>query len=91
MTRLGELEAARDWQMLVDVGQWLTVPPEIAITNLRSDLVLWSKHTAQGILGGAHSSLVECCVGSLFKEKICDTPNLQQRLNNKAGALKSAR
>ena len=40
--RLGELEAARDWQMLVDVGQRLTVPPEIVITNLRPDLVLWS-------------------------------------------------
>ena len=40
--RLGELEAARDWQMLVDVGQRLTVPPQIAITNLRPDLVLWS-------------------------------------------------
>ena len=40
--RVGELEAARDWQMLVDVGQRLTVPPEIVITNLRPDLVLWS-------------------------------------------------
>lgn len=28
--------------MLVDVGQLLTVPPEIVITNLRPDLVLWS-------------------------------------------------
>lgn len=65
MTRLGDLEAARDWQMLVDVGQRLTVPPEIAITNMMSDLLLWSKHTAQGIIGGAHSSLGECCVGSL--------------------------
>lgn len=37
-----ELEAARDWQMLVDLGQRFTVPPEIAITSLRPDLVLWS-------------------------------------------------
>lgn len=31
-----------DWQMLVDLGQRLTVPPEIAITSQRPDLVLWS-------------------------------------------------
>lgn len=41
-TRLGQLEAARDWQMLVDVDQRLTVPSEIAITSLRPDLVMWS-------------------------------------------------
>lgn len=28
--------------MLLDVGQRFTVPPEIAITSLRTDLVLWS-------------------------------------------------
>ncbi|KAJ8334237.1 hypothetical protein SKAU_G00398760 [Synaphobranchus kaupii] len=32
----------QDWQMLVDMGQRLTVTSEIAITNLRPDLVLWS-------------------------------------------------
>ncbi len=33
---------ARDWKMLVDVGQQLIFPPEIAATTLRPDLVLWS-------------------------------------------------
>ncbi len=34
---------ARDWEMRVDLNQRLTFPPEIAATNLRPDLVLWSK------------------------------------------------
>ncbi|MGH0152676.1 UNVERIFIED_CONTAM: hypothetical protein FKN15_052941 [Acipenser sinensis] len=38
--RPGQLEAARDWKMLADVGQ--IFPPEIATTNFRSDIVLWS-------------------------------------------------
>ncbi len=33
---------ARDWKMLVDVGQQLIFPPEIAATTLRPYLVLWS-------------------------------------------------
>lgn len=41
-TRVGNMKTAQDWQMLVDVGRRLTVPPEIAITNLRPDLLLWS-------------------------------------------------
>ena len=40
--RPGQLEAARDWKMLADVGQRLIFPPEIATTNLRPDIVLWS-------------------------------------------------
>ena len=39
----GPLNAARDWEMRVDLSQRLTFPPEIAVTNLRPDLVLWSK------------------------------------------------
>ncbi|MGH0129397.1 UNVERIFIED_CONTAM: hypothetical protein FKN15_024126 [Acipenser sinensis] len=37
-----QLEAARDWKMMADVGQPLIFPPEIATTNLRPDIVLWS-------------------------------------------------
>lgn len=33
---------ARDWKMLVDIGQQLIFPAEIAATTLRPDLVLWS-------------------------------------------------
>ena len=39
----GPLNAARDWEMRVDLSQRLIFPPEIAATNLRPDLVLWSK------------------------------------------------
>lgn len=39
----GPLNAAWDWEMQVDLSQRLTFPPEIAATNLRPDLVLWSK------------------------------------------------
>lgn len=37
------LSAARDWEMRVDLSQRLIFPPEIAVTNLRPDLVLWSR------------------------------------------------
>ena len=40
--RSGQVEQARDWEMLVDVGQWLTVPSHIVTTTLRPDLMLWS-------------------------------------------------
>ncbi|KAL0186294.1 hypothetical protein M9458_017964, partial [Cirrhinus mrigala] len=36
------LNAARDWQMRVDLDQRLIFPPEIATTALRPDIVLWS-------------------------------------------------
>ena len=39
---LGPLNAARDWQMQVDLDRRLVFPPEIAMTTLRPDLVLWS-------------------------------------------------
>ena len=39
----GPLNTARDWEMRVDLSQRLIFPPEIAATNLRPDLVLWSK------------------------------------------------
>lgn len=38
----GQLRGACDWKMLVDVGRRLVFPPEIAITTLRPDIVLWS-------------------------------------------------
>ena len=38
----GPLSTAQDWEMWVDLSQRLTFPPEIAATNLRPDLVLWS-------------------------------------------------
>ncbi|KAL7867202.1 hypothetical protein AOLI_G00150160 [Acnodon oligacanthus] len=38
----GQLDMAWDWKMLVDIGQQLIFPPEIAAATLRPDLVLWS-------------------------------------------------
>ncbi|XP_049901864.1 uncharacterized protein LOC126391274 [Epinephelus moara] len=38
----GQLGAARDWRLLADLEQRLYFPTEIATTNLRPDLVLWS-------------------------------------------------
>lgn len=37
-----QLRRAHDWKMLADIGQQLVFPPEMASTNLRPDLVLWS-------------------------------------------------
>lgn len=42
LVKIGQLEGARDWKMLADVGQRLTVPAEIVTITQRPDLVLWS-------------------------------------------------
>ncbi|KAL0199484.1 hypothetical protein M9458_008024, partial [Cirrhinus mrigala] len=39
---VGQLGRARDWKLVVDLNQRLHFPSEIATTNLRPDLVLWS-------------------------------------------------
>ncbi len=41
------LNAAQDREMRVDLSQRLTFPPEITATNMRPDLVLWSKSCRQ--------------------------------------------
>ncbi|KAK0141131.1 hypothetical protein N1851_021872 [Merluccius polli] len=38
----GQLGGARDWKLVADLGQKLCFPAEIASTNLRPDLVMWS-------------------------------------------------
>ena len=43
----GQLGGARDWKMLADLGQKLRFPAEIATSNLRPDLVLWSASLKQ--------------------------------------------
>ena len=42
LTRSGQLDHARDWEMLVDVGQQIQVASNIVPTSLRPDVVLWS-------------------------------------------------
>ncbi|CAC5362581.1 unnamed protein product [Mytilus coruscus] len=46
----GLLGTATDWQMLVDLKQKLQFPPQIAVTNQRPDIVIWSASTKQAIL-----------------------------------------
>lgn len=41
-TRKTQLEAARDWELRVDIGHQLTVPAHIAMSTLRPDMVLWA-------------------------------------------------
>ncbi|XP_060929417.1 uncharacterized protein LOC133003646 [Limanda limanda] len=43
----GQLGGARNWKMLADLGQKLRFPAEIATSNLRPDLVLWSASLKQ--------------------------------------------
>lgn len=38
----GQLGGARDWRLVADLNQRLCFPTEIAIMNLRPDLMLWS-------------------------------------------------
>ena len=38
------LVGTSDWTFLFDLGESLTIPPEIAITNLRPDAVIFSRH-----------------------------------------------
>ena len=45
----GILATANDWQMQADVNGRTTFPREIAISNLRPDIVLWSTSTRQVI------------------------------------------
>ena len=40
---ISSIEDACDWEMQVDSGGKLVVPQEIASTNLRPDIVLWSR------------------------------------------------
>ena len=45
------LHGANDWQVAVDLDDQITFPSEIAITELRPDMVLWSCSAKYVILG----------------------------------------
>ena len=47
---VGVLTTANDWLMSADVGEKLDFPRDICTTNLRPDIVIWSKHTKQVLL-----------------------------------------
>lgn len=42
--RKGQLEGTWDWEMFVDVSQQLIIPPYIATSTLRLEMVLWSNN-----------------------------------------------
>ena len=44
------LGLARDWQLVSDLTEQMTFPSEIAITNMRPDLVVWSKQSKSVVL-----------------------------------------
>jgi len=45
------LTSAKDWEVISDLGGEGTFPSDIAITNLRPDVVIWSPSQRQVILG----------------------------------------
>ncbi len=55
----GQLAMARDWKMLVTIGQQLIFPPEIAATTLRPDLVLLVPFIEVCLHHRAHSPMGE--------------------------------
>ena len=44
---VGLLDMANDWELLVDLNRMLRFPPEIVKTNLRPDIVLFSKSSCR--------------------------------------------
>ena len=41
------LSSAKDWRMSVDLGEKLKIPADVAVTDLRPDIVVVSKETRQ--------------------------------------------
>lgn len=75
------LNAARDWEMCVDLSQRLTFPSKMAMTNLHTDLVFWS-NSCQCVF------IVELMVpweDATDEAFDCDTPTLQQKQRSEAG------
>ncbi len=66
----GQLNIARDWEMQVDLNHRLTFPFEIAVTNVRPDLVLWSKSSRTVIIVELTVPWEEA-INEAFERKIC--------------------
>ena len=47
----GILTVANDWLLLIDLETQLMFPQEIALTDLRPDLVIWSRKTNTVVIG----------------------------------------
>ena len=47
----GILSRASDWEVLLDLNQRLVFPMEVAVTDMRPDLVIWSKRGRVVIIG----------------------------------------
>ena len=44
------LDSSRDWEMSIDLERRVKVPPEVAITNMRPDIIITSKSSKQMIM-----------------------------------------
>ena len=47
----GILASANDWEMRLDLNTRLYFPPDIIVTDMRPDLIIWSKKTKVVIIG----------------------------------------
>ena len=47
----GILTATNDWSLLIDLETQLMFPQEIALTDLRTDLVIWSRKANTVVVG----------------------------------------
>ena len=47
----GILTAANDWLLLIDLETQMMFPQEIALTDLRPDLVIWSRKANTSVIG----------------------------------------
>ena len=48
---LGILSAACDWELRLDLEKRLYFPPDIVVTDLRPDIVIWSKSARTVVIG----------------------------------------
>ncbi len=48
---LGILSAACDWELRLDLEKRLYFPPDIVVTDLRPDIVIWSKNAKTVVIG----------------------------------------
>jgi hypothetical protein len=63
------LRGAMDWQLEIDLDNTLVFPPIIATTNLRPDIVIWSRSTKTVIWGELTCPLEELILDAYVRKK----------------------
>ena len=51
----GILSTAADWEMVADIGRRMSFPQQVAVTQSRPDIVLWSAASRQVVMLEQHS------------------------------------